>query len=312
MSEKYIRENRKSCSIVKGSRTYAKISNLEDAIFIRDFLVEIDWNLDEVPQILEKDDEYYVLATYDEKLHLLARYRQKPDGKTVEKLIKKHMRNPNNSKYGLNISKILDTYVISKQIAGDSYIFGLYDNLGDAEFVRNFLMDHSWNVNEFDRIEYDEDTDTFRAVLVIDDYVYVLDSFDTAEIDLKKTYEEFLSKISKHKYGLANYPHLDRLKNKIEVLEDELDVKASDDVWIFGGDIEAKDALTDIIFTLTPFEKSVYDAIATKATFDEIKQKLARYKSKNFDEKITRNLDSLIEKDMIKKEGDYFVKSRHN
>ena len=308
MSEKYIRENKKSCSIVKGSRTYAKTSNLEDAIFIRDFLVEVNWNLDEVPQILERDDDYLVFATYDEKIHLLARYRQKPDDETVTKLVKKHMRNPNNSKYGLNISKIEDTYVISKQIAGDSYVFGLYDSLSDAEFVRNFLMDHNWNVNEFDRIEYDEDTDTYWAVLVIDDYVYVLDSFDTAEIDLDKTYEEFLSRISKHKYGLANYPHLDRLKNKIDVLEDELNVKATDDVWMFGEGIEAEDALSDIIFTLTPFEKSVYDAIDKKATFEEIKQKLARYRSKNFDEKINRNLDSLISKNMIKKEGDFYIK----
>ncbi|MBQ7928660.1 MAG: hypothetical protein IJ287_07990 [Methanobrevibacter sp.] len=308
MSEKYIRENKRSCSIVKGSRTYAKTSNLEDAIFIRDFLVEIDWNLDEVPQILERDDDYLVLATYDEKIHLLARYRQKPDDETVTKLVKKHMRNPNNSKYGLNISKIEDTYVISKQIAGDSYVFGLYDSLSDAEFVRNFLMDHNWNVNEFDRIEYNEDTDTYWAVLVIDDYVYVLDSFDTAEIDLDKTYEEFLSRISKHKYGLANYPHLDRLKNKIDVLEDELNVKATDDFWMFGGEIEAEDALTDIIFSLTPFEKIVYDAIDKKATFEEIKQKLARYRSKNFDEKINRNLDSLISKGMIKKEGDFYIK----
>jgi len=308
MSEKYIRENKRSYSIVKGSGTYAKTSNLEDAIFIRDFLVEINWNLDEVPQVLEKDEDYLVLATYDEKIHLLARYRQKPDDETVTKLVKKHMRNPNNSKYGLNISKIEATYVISKQIAGDSYVFGLYDSLSDAEFVRNFLMDHNWNVNEFDQIEYDEDTDTYWAVLVIDDYVYVLDSFDTAEIDLDKTYEEFLSRISKHKYGLANYPHLDRLKNKIDVLEYELNVKATDDFWMFGEGIEAEDTLSDIIFTLTPFEKSVYDAIGAKATFDEIKQKLARYRSKNFDEKINRNLDSLISKGMIKKEGDFYIK----
>ena len=77
---------------------------------------------------------------------------------------------------------------------------------------------------------------------------------------------------------------------------------------MFGGEIEAEDALTDIIFSLTPFEKIVYDAIDKKATFEEIKQKLARYRSKNFDEKINRNLDSLISKGMIKKEGDFYIK----
>ncbi len=308
MSEKYIRQNKRSCSIVKSSKTYAKLSNLEDAIFIRDFLIDIDWNLDDIPQILKKEDIYLVLTVYDDKIYLLAKYKQKPNDETINKLVKKHKRNPNNSKYGLNISKIADTYVISKQIAGDSYVFGLYDDLRDAEFVRNFLMDHQWNINEFGKIEYDEDANTYKAVLVIDDYVYVLDSFDTADIDLEKTYEDFLSRISKHKYGLANYPHLDRLKNKISELEDELNVKAIDDVWIFGEGIEQEDALSDIIFTLSPFEKSVYDAIDTKATFNEIKQKLVRYKTKNFEDKINKNLDELIGKELIEKDGEYYLK----
>jgi hypothetical protein len=169
-------------------------------------------------------------------------------------------------------------------------------------------MDHQWNVNEFGEIEYDEETGTYKAVLVIDDYVYVLDSFDSADIDLNKIYEEFLARISKHKYGLANYPHLDRLKNRISELEEELNVKATDDVWIFSEGIEEEDALTDIIFTLAPFEKSVYDAIGSRATADEIKRKLIRFKTKNFDEKIGRNLDVLIEKGLIKKAGDHYIK----
>ena len=308
MSEKYIRKNKKSCSIVKGSHTFARTNSLEDAMIIRDLLVDIDWNLEEVPQSIKIDEEYWILTVYEEKVYLLAKYRQKPDEDTIEKLVKKHQRNPNNSRYGLNISRIMDTYIITKQIAGEGHVFGMYDSLKDAEFVRNFLMDHQWNVNEFGEIEYDEETKTYRAVLVIDDCVYVLDSFDDSDIDLEKTYEEFLAKISKHKYGLANYPHLDRLKNRISELEEELNVKAADDVWIFGEGIEEEDALTDIIFTLAPFEKSVYDAIGSRATADEIKRKLIRFKTKNFDEKIGRNLDVLIEKGLIKKVGEYYIK----
>ena len=56
MSEKYIRQNKKSCTIVKSSKTYAKIADLDDAIFIRDFLIDNDWNLDKTPQILKKED----------------------------------------------------------------------------------------------------------------------------------------------------------------------------------------------------------------------------------------------------------------
>lgn len=308
MSEKYIRKNKKSCSIVKGSHTFARTNSLKDAMIIRDLLVDIDWNLEEVPQSIKIDEEYWILTVYEEKVYLLAKYRQKPDEDTIEKLVKKHQRNPNNSRYGLNISRIMDTYIITKQIAGEGHVFGIYDSLKDAEFVRNFLMDHQWNVNEFGEIEYDEETETYKTVLVIDDCVYVLDSFDDSDIDLEKTYEEFLAKISKHKYGLANYPHLDRLKNRISELEEELNIKAADDIWIFGEGIEEEDALTDIIFTLAPFEKSVYDAIDSRATADEIKRKLIRFKTKNFDEKIGRNLDVLIEKGLIRKEGDFYIK----
>ena len=308
MSEKYIRQNKTSYSIVKNSRTLAKTSNLEDAIFIRDLLIDSNWDLSDIPQIIEKDDNYLVLTVYEDKIFILAKYKNKPDEITISKLVKRHERNPNNSKYGLNISRIMDTFIITKQIAGESHVFGAYDNLEDAEFVRNFLMDHQWNVNEFESIEYYEETNTYKVVLVIDDYAYVLDSFDTDEIDLSKAYEEFLAKISKHKYGLANYPHLDGLKNRISELEEELDVETADDVWTFEEGIEEEDALSEIIFTLTPFQKSVYDAIDGKASFDEIKQKLIRYKSKNFDEKISRNLNELIEMDLIEKRENYYIR----
>ena len=98
-------------------------------------------------------------------MDVLGRYEEKPAHETIEKLAKNKSRNPNNSRYGLNITKIFDTYVIKKRIAGDDYIFGYFDNLQDAEFVRNFLLEHNWNVNDFSQIEYDEDTDTYCAPL---------------------------------------------------------------------------------------------------------------------------------------------------
>ena len=122
MSEKYIRQNKTSHSIVKNSRTLAKITNLEDAIFIRDLLIDSNWDLKNIPQILKKDDKYMVLTVYDDKIFILAKYKQKPDENTISKLVKRHERNPNNSKYGLNISRIMDTFIITKQIAGEVII----------------------------------------------------------------------------------------------------------------------------------------------------------------------------------------------
>lgn len=306
MSEKYIRENKTSYKIVKSSKTYAKMVDLDDAVFIRDFLVDNDWNLHKVPQILKNEEVYLVLTVHEEKIHLLAKYKSEPDKDTIIKLVKRHERNPNNSRYGLNISKVFDTFVIKKQIAGDDYVFGYYDNLKDTEFVRNFLMDNDWNVNEFNEIEFDEDTNSYKVVKVIDDKVYILGSFENEDIDLNATYEEFLAKISKHRYGLANHPHLDLLKNKVDELENEFGIKAKDQHWNFDG--VGEDALNEIIFTLTPFQKSVYDAIDDGATFDEIKKSLIRYKSKNFDVKIHKNLDELMDLNLIRKEDGIFIK----
>ncbi|WP_458456477.1 hypothetical protein [Methanobrevibacter sp.] len=299
MSRKYIRTNKNSYNIVKGSKIYARFDNLEDTIFIRDFLVENSWDLDNIPDFIKKDNTYFILAVIDKKLHLLAKSDRKPVPSQIERLTRNKIRNPNNSRYGLNITRVFDTYVIKKQIASDDYIFGYYDSLCDAQFVRNFLMDHSWNVSEFSEIEFDDETGTYKVVSVIDDRVYVIDSYDSKEdIDLNASYEKFLAKVSKHKFGLASHPHLDMLKGIIPDLERQFDVKTKDEVWFFEG---ASSPLNDIIFNLTPFQQSVYDAIGSDTSLDEIKKSLIRYKSGNFDKKILKNIDDLIELDLIEK-----------
>lgn len=309
MSEKYIRENVNSCNIVKSSRIYAKIARLDDAIFIRDLLIDCNWNLDEIPQTIRFNDNYLVLAIMDEKIHLIAKYKTEPSAETIDKLARRYKRNPNNSRYGLNITRVFDTFVIKKQIAGDDYIFGCYDNLEDAQFVRNFLMDHNWNVNEFETVNFCDETEIYKVIKVIDDKVYVIDSSRINNFDLDKSYRKFLSKISKHKYGLANYPHLDSLTDSIENLEAEFGVKTSDDVWSFSNVNDEKSALKDIIFNLTPFEQSIYDSIGDDTSFEEIKKSLIRYKSKNFEDKINRNLDGLIDRGLVERVGDNYKKT---
>ncbi len=311
MGEKYIRQNKSSFNIVKNSKIYAKITLLEDAIFIRDLLVENNWNLNEIPKTIKKDDNYLVLAIVDEKIHILAKCKTEPDEEQITKLTKRFIRNPNNSKYGLNIAKVFDTFVIKKQIAGDDYIFGYYDNLYDAQFVRNFLLDNEWNVNKFKEIEFDEDANSYKVICVIDDCVYVIDEKASKnQIDLEKSYEKFLAKVSKHKYGLSNYPHLDLLKDKIPYLESEFQVKAKDDRWQLNNLEEDISPLTEIIFALTPFQQSVYDAISDDTSIEEIEKSLIRYKSKNFTQKILKNTDELVELDLIKKTGnDTFSKT---
>ncbi|WP_432645307.1 hypothetical protein [Methanobrevibacter sp.] len=309
MDRKYLRENKSSFNIVKGSKIYAKIAEYEDAIFIRDLLVQYDWNLDKISSIVKKEDDYLVLTIIDEKLHLLAKSKTQLTPQAITNLIKKFKRNPNNSAYGLNITKVFDTFVIKKQIAGDEYIFGYYDDLEDAQFVRNILLDNNWDINSFREIEFDDETYTYRVTSIIDDKVYVLGNFKTKnEIDIKNVHEEFLAKISKHKYGLATYPYLDFLKDKIPELEEKFQVKTKDDTWSFDNVNENESILDQVIFNLTPFQQAVLDVIDEDTSFDQIKKSLIRYNSKNFDKKILKNLDELMELKLIEKIDDNYSK----
>ena len=305
MSEKYIRKNKNSFAIVKDSKSYGRFDSIDEAKLIRDELIKNNWNIYSIDETYAFEDEYLIIKSVDGKLQSLGRFKEQPSQEMVEKLYKKRLRNPNNSRYGLNIFKVFDTFVIKKQIAGDDYVFGYYDRLEDAEFVRNHLLENSWDVNSFSQIQFDDETDSYRVVEIIDDRVYVLDIFtNKSDIDIVRCHEEFLSKITKHKLGLAQHSHLDELTGKIDELEERFDVKAHDDIWDFNNKKEP----LDVIFGMTPFQKSVYDAI-DDSTFEEIKKSLMRFKSGNFDEKIQKNLDELIELGLISKNKDTY---KHN
>lgn len=305
MSEKYIRKNKNNFTVVKNSRTYGKYDSLDVAVFARDLLVSSDWQLDNIhDEIFEIDNGYLVFKVIDDKLFCLGQFSEKPTFDAISKLTRKKIRNPNNSKYGLNISRLFDNYIIKKQIAGDEYIFGVFDNLEDATFSRNFLLEHDWDVNAFGEIEFCDETDTYKIVEVFDDRIYILASYETlaeAEKNLENAKSEFLNKIFKHKNGLANYPHLDILTDRIDELENDFQLKTQDDFWNMG---DVENPLEDIIFNLTPWQKIIYDNAGDEFTFQQLKVKLKRYESKNFDKKIQRYLDELQELNLIEKLDD--------
>ena len=305
MSEKYIRKNKNNFTVVKNSRTYGKYDSLDVAVFARDLLVSSDWQLDNIhDEIFEIDNGYLVFKVIDDKLFCLGQFSEKPTFDAISKLTRKKIRNPNNSKYGLNISRLFDNYIIKKQIAGDEYIFGVFDNLEDATFSRNFLLEHDWDVNAFGEIEFCDETDTYKIVEVFDDRIYILASYETlaeAEKNLENAKSEFLNKIFKHKNGLANYLHLDILTDRIDELENDFQLKTQDDFWNIG---DVENPLEDIIFNLTPWQKIIYDNAGDEFTFQQLKVKLKRYESKNFDKKIQRYLDELQELNLIEKLDD--------
>ena len=97
MDRKYLRENKNSFNIVKNSKIYAKITAYDDTIFIRDLLIQYQWDLNRVPSVVKNDGEYMVLAVIEDKLHLLAKYKTEPDELAIANLIKKFRRNPKNT-----------------------------------------------------------------------------------------------------------------------------------------------------------------------------------------------------------------------
>lgn len=302
---KYIRENKTSHTIVKGSRNYGKYKSIEDAITVRDILIQHDWDLNQIPEVTKTDDGYLIVAVIDGKVHLVAKSKDEPSAELVDKLVKRQRRNPNNSKYGLNITRVFETFIIQKQIMGDEYVFGYYDNLRDAEFVRNHLLDNCWNVDTFAQIMYDEDEDNFKITDIIDDKIYIIDTYQKrSDIDLEKSYEMFLAKIAKHSHGLVSHPHLDELTERISELEEKYGVRAYDENWNLEN---VQNPLSDAIFNLTPWQKTVYDAV-DESSFEDIKKSLIRYRSGNFDEKIMKNLDELIRRGLVEKREKHYYK----
>ena len=310
MSEKYIRKGKNSYALVKDSRVFGNFASLEDAIFVRDILVDNNFDIDNFTlEMYLSLDSYVAVSKIDEKLHILGKFKDKPNDKLVEKLIRKRKRNPNNSKYGLNIIRVFDLFMVKKQIAGDEYIFAVSDTLEEVVFVRNFLLDNKWNVGAFLEIEYDDEAENYKIVEVIDDRAYVLDSFKTekeAQMNLENSKKEFLNRIYRHKHGLANHPHLDSLTGELDNLQVRFDVEVGDDVWNFG---DVSDPLSEIIFNMTPWQKIVYDAIDGEVTIDDLCRKLSRYRSKNFPKKIEKNLDELVDLKMVEKlDSNYYKK----
>ena len=181
-----------SFTVTKNSKVYGRFDSKEDADLARELLAKNDWDLSRIPETVKVEGDYIVIGVIDEKMHFLARYAKQPSSQAIERLVKKRIRNPNNSRYGLNISRIFETFIIKKRIAGEDHIFGYYDNLEDATFIRNFLLDNMWNVDAFSHVHFDDETDTYKIVEVIDDKAYVIGTVKSLyEVDLENPVKTF-------------------------------------------------------------------------------------------------------------------------
>ena len=68
MSEKYIRQNRNSFSVVFKSHNYGTFKNLEHAILIRDYLYEHEWNTESIEDdFIKLNNRFIIIKVIDEK-----------------------------------------------------------------------------------------------------------------------------------------------------------------------------------------------------------------------------------------------------
>ena len=71
MDEKYIRRNKESYNIVRNSKNYGKFKILEDAIFVRDILVDNNWDLNSINEIYIVDGKFLAVRVIAGKAHIL-------------------------------------------------------------------------------------------------------------------------------------------------------------------------------------------------------------------------------------------------
>ena len=309
MKEKYIRKGKKYYTIVKSGKIFGKYLSEDYAIFARDYLVSNDWDLNNISQFVVLINDFYsVVCVVDEKLCILGSFEESPTKYEIQEVINNYRRNPNNSRYGLNIVNEFGVYIIRKQIFNDVYTFGVYDNLPDATFVRNLLLDNDWSVDKIEGIMFDDVEGNYGIIKVIDDKACVLKRFDNINSAFDgnhEAYNEFVIKIYKNKKRLASYPHLDCFRD----IADELYSEIEDDGSILNviSNYEGNN-LSEVLFNLTPWQKLIYDGINDEITFDKLLDNLKGYKSKNFEKKVDKYLNELIDLNLIKKENGVYKK----
>ena len=233
--------------------------------------------------------------------------------------IKYESKNPFNSRYGLYVYKSLGYYQVRKSIYGNHRLFGVYDNLDHAYFVRDFLMENEWDVTRFGEIEFNGQTQKFYVIKVID-RVFVLGEFDTfeeARDNATECYKDCLANIFKYKNGIEVHDDLNHLKWQFDQLYDEFDRTVEDnEFWLIDrlpkieepSKAKKSKYTLESLYGLTPWQKIIRDEIRkldkSVFTFDELKNSLLRYKTKNFDKKVRKHLDELIDLDLVRCLGD--------
>lgn len=214
--EQYIYEKKNRFTVSKSingnNKVFGNYNTLEDAIFVRNLLMEHDWNLDEIypsDNVLEFNDEFVVVTVFKGTLKFLGKFKTRSGAEgNAPRLIEEFERNPYGSKYGIFIYKRDEYFDIKKSFNYKDILFGIYKNLDDATFARDLLVKYDWNLDAISNdgpVFFSQIHDQYIVVEVINDKVAVIkhydsesDALDNAAADIEN-YQK-----SKYKTGEKN------------------------------------------------------------------------------------------------------------
>ena len=191
----YIINSNDSYDVVYGGHKFARCSAKNEAVLIESLLKEINWDesrLETISGIYELDGKFLIIYAKNVEVHVLSRYDSKLKAEeNFNSDVDNFINNSHNSMYGMYIYWNDFSYNVYKSGGDVKKYLGGYKNYEDAVFVRNILEENDWNVENLNSIYYDKISGTFKIILIENNMVRVLDSFDSyqeAKYNMDYTY----------------------------------------------------------------------------------------------------------------------------
>ena len=220
---------------------FGSFKELEDAVAVRNLLVDVDWDLSSIYEnrIYEINDYFYKFHIFEGTVKIIGKFRNNEDAQSNENnlsnLTYEDIYDPENqySKVNRHISKRGGKFWIKKNIDGQPRIFGPFDTRSDAIDARDKYEEMGWNIDFDEQSIYSADPDSddsFEEVIsklsmwqrIIYDTIVRLDktyfSFEElADHSFLKRYKSanYIQKVSKHLQELVDLGLVTQLEENI-------------------------------------------------------------------------------------------------
>lgn len=202
--ERYVVFNGKMYAVQRGVSGkiiyYGSFHELEDAVAVRDLLVSIDWNLEDVYEnrIYEFSDIFYKFHIFENLVKIIGKFKSHDDAvgnvNNLSSLTYEDIYDPENqySKANRHITKRLGEYWVKKKIDGQIRMFGPYPTRDAAIDARDEYEKNGWDFGLDGESIYSNggDYDDSLEDIVSDMSLWQKIIYDTI-VRLEKTYFSF-------------------------------------------------------------------------------------------------------------------------